>query len=147
MMGSVSTVSRSKPDNTDSKVNYYGVYLYWFAMEVYENMNKHTNDVDKVAKKFQAILQCVKFNILSSHETTYTAKLAVALHEFITPDACCLHQPNVRGDSRPDYYFAMDDRPILAADFKISQNKYDIAERASFGYCMKVMENDYHPWH
>ena len=114
--------------------------------------NKYLDTPDEAAsifsQKFEQVIKGVyRSGGLVKYEHLYTSMCSRELDRYLFPDpqdGCCLHQPSISDNNRPDIYIATLDNhipqvPLLVADWKIHDNDYEIAVRESHGYCQKVL--------
>ena len=125
------------------------LYMHWFAVKVYNKFMSCPGEHDKIfAQKVVNILKSDyrSSDCVNNSEPLYTALLARVLDRYLYPDnddGCCLHQPPLKTDSRPDFFVsalhddALHEVPSLVADFKLKE--FHKAENESVQYCRHVL--------
>ena len=126
---------------------YFDLNNHWFAMRVYDKFaGADADDAKTFSKKYEKItgFDYCEHVALKSEEPTYTAILSSALDIFLFPmgNGCCIHQPTLKGKSRPDCYISKLDPeedgtpqgPVLMFDFKLKDDDYSTAIKESFGH-------------
>ena len=135
------------------KVNICPTSSHWLAVNIYDNWIEDGSKFDDIVSNFQSILNADEHNVHLKYEAFYTSLLSRELDKLVE-NLGCFHQIPMRhakavqrcSESRPDFCISTTNngipvKPVLVADFKADENKFDSALWESFGYCLDVFHH------